>query len=165
MARPCTICNHPNRNDIENAVLENKTLTEIAKRYDIKVPALFRHRQNHMTREAVEAIQAAGQGMLPLPQVVSPEKAERIARHIDAADQMIKLNEESWRIYERAVQSGGLKLQLMAIDALHKNIDLMAKLSLFARMDKNLEERLGSRRLSDALEDLIERTKEAVVAQ
>lgn len=159
MSRKCKACNSPNRNAIENAVLEGRSLKDVAAEHGMSTVSLWRHRKNHMAKESQEAILASGQGLLPLPLVVSPEKAERIGRHIDAVAQMIELNDVAWRALRAAEDSGSPKLVAMAADTVHKNIELMAKLSMFAKMDAEFEDRTGRRQLSDALEDLLARTR------
>lgn len=164
MARKCSICSHPNRNAIEVEMYENKHPIEIANQFGVTTTSLWRHQKNHMRKEAFEAVTALGQGLLPMPVEVSPAKAERMARHIDVVDQMMRLNEEAWDVLGAAKEGGSPQLRAMAIEIVHKNIELMAKLSIFARLDADMERRGEARKLSDALEELVDRTRQAAPA-
>ena len=44
MARPCTVCGHPNRNRIEEALLNGTSIRDIARRYGLGRNAVDRHR-------------------------------------------------------------------------------------------------------------------------
>ncbi len=46
MARPCTICNHPNRKAIEEAISKGEPLRSVAARCNVTAMALSRHSKN-----------------------------------------------------------------------------------------------------------------------
>jgi len=48
MPRICTICSHPSRDSIEQAILAGKALRRIAKDYSVSESSLRRHRDKHL---------------------------------------------------------------------------------------------------------------------
>jgi hypothetical protein len=48
MARPCTICNHPRRSEIDKALVESRPIREIMTRFAVQDDALLRHKKKHL---------------------------------------------------------------------------------------------------------------------
>ena len=59
MARPCVICSHPDRAEIDTLILNGKN-PGITGRYDVSSSASSRHRLNHVQPSVVAAAQARG---------------------------------------------------------------------------------------------------------
>jgi hypothetical protein len=57
MARPCVICSHPDRAEIDTLILNGKN-PGITGRYDVSSSASSRHRLNHVQPSVVAAAQA-----------------------------------------------------------------------------------------------------------
>ena len=55
MPRHCSICEHPRRDDVDDALLQNETLRKIAKRFETSITALHRHRQSHIPKALAKA--------------------------------------------------------------------------------------------------------------
>ena len=55
MSRRCTICDHPDRVQIETRLLENAPLRNIAERFGISTTALHRHKESHITARLASA--------------------------------------------------------------------------------------------------------------
>ena len=66
MPRPCTVCNHRVRDQIERALLKGEALTSIAERFGLPRTNLWRHKAHIRTDLAKmpEAAQMAHSGML-----------------------------------------------------------------------------------------------------
>jgi hypothetical protein len=59
MTRTCTVCFHPSRIDVENAIIDGgpgNSFTQITKRTGIKAAQLLYHKENHMPSITDEAI-------------------------------------------------------------------------------------------------------------
>ncbi len=57
MGQPCTICRHPQRAEIDGALIESQSLRNIAKRFGTTSTSLHRHRK-HLPAELTKAKQA-----------------------------------------------------------------------------------------------------------
>jgi hypothetical protein len=111
--RVCTICVHPERLDIEAALVAGEPCPAIAALYRVSEDALLRHKQNHLpahlakAQEAAEVVQADG----------------LLAR-------LLSLNGETMEILKEA-REGKVKdneLALKAIARAEKQLELQAKL-------------------------------------
>jgi hypothetical protein len=71
VGRPCTVCDHPQRREIEVALVTGGVLREISSRFGPTRQALVRHRDNHVPsgaqREGAQAVaEAEGLGWCEL---------------------------------------------------------------------------------------------------
>jgi hypothetical protein len=48
MARVCTICKHPKREEIEAAIIDRASFRDIAERFGTSKTAVFRHSGEHL---------------------------------------------------------------------------------------------------------------------
>ncbi len=55
MPRTCTICRHPERTEIDAALVEHRPFRTIARQFDASKDALIRHHDNHLPAELVKA--------------------------------------------------------------------------------------------------------------
>lgn len=53
MGRPCTVCRHPEIDEINKQILTGETHTELGKRYDLARRAISRHAANHLPLDIV----------------------------------------------------------------------------------------------------------------
>lgn len=111
MARHCTICDHPRREEIDTALIENIGYRAVAKRFGVSESATFRHRNAH----------------LPLVMLKAHE-AEAIIRADNLLGQVQTLQERAMRILTEAEDSGDLRIALQALREARGNIELIAKL-------------------------------------
>lgn len=90
MARPCTICQHPRRADIDKALLNRETVTSVAAQFGVSAPALFRHQARHLAELLAQA-------------QIAQDAVERAARETTAtrARQAIDVFAELQRAIER----------------------------------------------------------------
>jgi DNA-binding transcriptional ArsR family regulator len=68
----CTICQHPKREEIEDALVRRVPMRRIARRYGVSKSAVGRHIRSHvaeklleMMRQRVEAQRVTERGLLP----------------------------------------------------------------------------------------------------
>lgn len=133
MAR-CSICNHPNRREIDKAlVTRSASMRDIAGRFGVSRSALSRHKKNHLPR-LVKAAEAAAE-------------VQAVAFGADLIDELDRLLKRSMAILEKAEKAGELRVALQAIREARETLKTQADLTL----TQELEERL------DEIEDLIQK--------
>ena len=87
MGRPCTICAHPKRRWIDQAIAKGTPKRRIAVKYGCAETTLFRHEKTHLRRELVEAAEAKG---VELRLDRGWSVAEKLLQCIDMAEEGIK---------------------------------------------------------------------------
>ncbi len=45
---PCTVCRHPDRQEIDRLLLSDTSLRTVAQKFNLAVTSLHRHRRNHL---------------------------------------------------------------------------------------------------------------------
>ena len=58
MPRICTICTHPDREGIDKALLDGGPYRGIAERFGASPSAVYRHKQDHLPKALVRAVEA-----------------------------------------------------------------------------------------------------------
>ena len=111
MPRHCTICEHPEREAIDDALLRNETLRKIAQHFETSITALHRHRRSH------------------IPKALSRAKdAQEIARGDSLLDRLRQLNAETQEVLRAAKSERNHELRLKAIGRAEKQLELEGKL-------------------------------------
>lgn len=57
MAMACLICNHPTRLEIDRALVSGRSMAGIAREYNVTENSLAHHRDNHLSRQLIQAWQ------------------------------------------------------------------------------------------------------------
>ncbi len=115
MARPCTVCSHPDRETINQELIAGTSYRNVGKQFGVGVSAVFRHRRDHLTELLANALEARG------------------ARELDHGDELLNqlqsLTTEALSILNDARGSGDNRTALVAIGKLRRNVELTAKLT------------------------------------
>lgn len=111
MPRTCTICQHPDREAMDRALVGGTALSEVAAKYRASDDALSRHKANHLPATLVMA-----------------EKAAEVAEAGDLLDQVRNLQGRALTILGKAEEAGELRTALGAIREARGNLELLAKL-------------------------------------
>lgn len=111
MPRTCTICQHPHREAIDLALARRAALSETAAKYRVSDDAVSRHKANHLPAKLVLA-----------------QEAEDVREALDVIKQLKAINAASLHILKEAREQGKQGTALAAIDRIHKQIELQAKL-------------------------------------
>ena len=73
----CTICNHPQRVEIDKALISGATYREIAQRFGVSRDALYRHRKNGHIAEQIAKVAKKKEIKQAKEIVAAVEKKER----------------------------------------------------------------------------------------
>ena len=57
MTMVCSICNHPKKLEIDRALIQGLNFSKIARDYEVSSDALRNHRDNHLSRQLVTAME------------------------------------------------------------------------------------------------------------
>ncbi len=111
MPRSCTICEHPSREAIDEALVGGASNRSLASLYDVSEAAVRRHKANHLPAKLVMA-----------------QAAEEVAQADDLLDQMQDLQARTLAILEAAESTNQHRTALSAIREARSNLELLAKL-------------------------------------
>lgn len=111
MGRTCTVCQHPERHAIERALVAGGALRDIAGQYGLTKSAVERHKAEHLP---VALVTAAG--------------AEEVRQALDVLQQLKTINAAALMVLHDARAASDGELALKAIDRIHRQIELQAKL-------------------------------------
>ena len=111
MPRTCTVCSHPNRAEIDRALVRGESFRNVAKQHSVSTTALFRHRWEH------------------IPKLLTQAQAAEETAHADTLlDQLRSLQQRTLSILDQAEHSGDARAALGAIGEARRNLELLAKL-------------------------------------
>ena len=112
MPRKCSVCTHPDRENIDEALVGATAISTISAKYrDISEDALGRHKANHLPEKLVKA-----------------KEAQEIAEADDLLADVRSLQERTLAILEAAEESNQHNTALAAIREARRNLELLAKL-------------------------------------
>jgi hypothetical protein len=112
MPRRCTVCDQPERNGIDEALVSGAPYRTVAKRFVLSESAVYRHKTEHLPAHLWKA-----------------KEAEEAARADDLLDQARNLQAHALHILECAEQAGDLRSALAAISQTRDNLELLGKLA------------------------------------
>jgi hypothetical protein len=107
----CTVCTHPDRLAIDQALIAGETFRYVAERFGTSATALFRHKAEHLPTAMVQA-----------------QAAEEVARADTLLDQLAALQTDARRIGKKAEDRGDLRTALAGIRELVRIVELTAKM-------------------------------------
>jgi hypothetical protein len=111
MPRSCTICEHPNREAMDEALVGGASNRSLASLYDVSEAAVRRHKAKHLPAKLVMA-----------------QAAEEVAQADTLLEQVGDLQERALAILDKAEEAGELRTALGAIREARGNLELLAKL-------------------------------------
>jgi transposase-like protein len=112
MPRRCTVCDHPDRRSIDEALVTGAPYRSVAKRFGLSESAVYRHKSEHLPAHLLKA-----------------REAEEVAQADDLLEQVRHLQAHALDILERAEKAGDLRTALAAISQARGNLDLLGKLA------------------------------------
>jgi transposase-like protein len=112
MPRRCTVCDHPQRHSIDEALVSGAPYRSVARRFELSESAVYRHKTDHLPVHLLRA-----------------REAEEAARADELLDQVRSLQTHALDILERAEKAGDLRTALAAISQARGNLELLGKLA------------------------------------
>jgi hypothetical protein len=110
--RNCTVCAHPDKAEIDEALVAGISSAELAGRYrTVGERAIRRHRTNHLPEKLAKA-----------------HEAQEVAQADTLLEQVRDLQERALDILGKAEEAGELRTALGAIREARGNLELLAKL-------------------------------------
>ena len=111
MPQSCSICTHPQRAEIEKALVAGEALRDIAGRCPVSRSALHRHKQDHLPAHLAKA-----------------HEEESIGQAIDVVRQLKAINAACLEILQSSRADKKHSISLRAVDRIQKQIELQARL-------------------------------------
>ena len=130
MPQTCTVCRHPERDQIDEALLSGEPYRHLAKRTETSTASLRRHRKNH----------------IPLA-LAQSQQVEVIARGDRLVDNVRHLHQEALSILARAKAKADFKAALAAIEQARGLAELLAQVKVQDERTRRREMRLEQSRL------------------
>jgi transposase-like protein len=112
MPRRCTVCDHPERHGINEALVSGESYRSVAKRFGLSESAVYRHKTEHLPAHLLKA-----------------REVEEVAQADDLLEQVRNLQAHALDILERAEKTGDLRTALAAISQARGNLELLGKLA------------------------------------
>ena len=112
MPRRCTVCDHPERHGIDEALVTGAPYRSVAKQFGLSESSVYRHKTEHLPAHLLKA-----------------KEVEEVARADDLLDQVRNLQGHALDILERAEKAGDLRTALAAISQARGNLELLGKLA------------------------------------
>ncbi len=111
MPRTCTVCRHPHRDAIDQALVASEPFRNVSLRFGTSVSALFRHKADHLPQALVKAAEAG-----------------EVARADSLLEEVRSLQTKALDILRKAEAAGDLRAAVSAVREARGNIELLAKL-------------------------------------
>ncbi len=115
MARPCTVCIHPDKETIDRELIDGSPYRVVAHRHGIGPSSAFRHRRDHLTEVMAKALAA--------------REVSDVQHGDDLLEQLAYLSKKSFKILEKADSSVDYRVALAAIREARGCAELNAKLT------------------------------------
>ena len=129
MARRCTICSHENRAAIEKAMVQSEPVRDIAARFGTSASAVHRHKTSHLAAQLAKAYESdLVTPATELAREAEAHKARDLGRAIDVAVQLRAINAACLEILQKSRTDGKHSISLGAVDRIHRQLELQAKL-------------------------------------
>jgi hypothetical protein len=129
MARPCTICIHDQRAEIDQALAAGKPFRYVSERFGTSRSAACRHKKDHLAPHLARALEEAnGARAADLVREQEAKKAREIGQALDVVRQLQAINAACLEILKKSRASGKDTVSLGAVDRIHRQIELQARL-------------------------------------
>jgi len=111
VTRTCTVCGHPQRHAIEKLIVGGTANRRIATQFQLSEAAVRRHKDEHLPVALVKAVEV-----------------EELRQALDVLQQLRHINGAALTVLRDAKTAEDGELMLKAIDRVHRQIELQAKL-------------------------------------
>lgn len=129
MGRMCSVCAHEERQEIDKALVTGATHREVSERFRLSPSAVYRHKQGHLAARLKRAYEAGEtRKAVELVQHRVEEQAREVGQALDVVQQLRAINSATLQVLQKARESEKHTLSLQAVDRIHRQIELQAKL-------------------------------------
>jgi hypothetical protein len=129
MARSCSVCAHDRRQEIDKALVTGTTHRNVAERFRLSPSAVYRHKRGHLAARLKRAFEAKEtRQAVELVQHQTQERAKEVGQALDIVQQLKAINGACLEVLQKARTDGKHSLSLQAVDRIHRQIELQAKL-------------------------------------
>lgn len=129
MGRKCTVCTHEKRQQIDKALVTGATHREVSERFRLSPSAVYRHKTGHLPARLKRAFEATEtRKAVELVQHQTEERAKEVGQAIDVAAQLRAINAACLEILQKSRASEKHSISLGAVDRIHRQLELQAKL-------------------------------------
>lgn len=127
--RPCTVCTHEKRQEIDKALVTGTSHRNVAEQFRLSPSAVYRHKRGHLAARLKRAFEAKGtREAVALVQHRTEEQAREVGQALDVVQQLRAINSATLQVLQKARESEKHSLSLQAVDRIHRQIELQAKL-------------------------------------
>lgn len=126
----CTICNHPQRVEIEKALMAGKSYRAIAGQYGVSREAVGRHKRNgHIAEHIAKAAQKKEiKGAASLKKIVEEQEEKTVAEAETLLQQVTTLKTRAIAILDRA-EKEGTREACLALGEVRRTLEFLAKVT------------------------------------
>ena len=129
VGRPCTVCNHPERQEIDKALVSGTVYRKLSETYGLAASSLCRHRKGHIPAQLAKVYEAAEVSRAAeLVREEENHKAAEIGQGLDVLRQLKAINGATLAILKEARADKKHSLSLQAIDRVCKQLELQGRL-------------------------------------
>lgn len=114
MARPCTVCTHEKRAEIDAALVAGESFRPLATRFAIGECAVKRHAKNHLVEPVAAAVEA--------------RRVEVVEQGENLVEALRDLRKQAAELCEAARNDADIRAALLAIARQEKLIELQARM-------------------------------------
>ena len=128
LGRQCTICNHPQRGEIDNALAAGVAYRRIAAEYGVSDGSLRRHKKNgHIAEQIAKAAKKKEiQQAKEVQAAILAQEAQEVADAQTILDEVSRLKGRALTILDRA-ETEGTREACMALREVRGIVELLAK--------------------------------------
>lgn len=129
MGRSCTVCQHEKRQEVDKALVTGTTHRIVAEQFRLSPSAVYRHKRNHLPVRLKRAFEAGEtRKAVELVHHRAEEQAREVGQAIDIVQQLKAINGACLEVLQKSRTDGKHALSLKAVDRIHRQIELQAKL-------------------------------------
>lgn len=128
MPRRCTICDHPEREAIDQALVNNVSYRLIASQNNVSYKAIERHKKSHIPKLLAKAQEIQSSQATIIAEAMKEKEAIETSKADNLLQQVKELIIKTDGIYDRAEKAGDLRAALGAIRESRGNLELLGKL-------------------------------------
>jgi len=124
------VCLHPERLEIDKAIVAVEPFRHIARRFSISSSSVVRHKDNHLLPQIAKVRQVpdAPEAAALAAQAQKAREVEEATQALDVVRQLKAINAACLEVLTKARTAGNDATLLRTVDRIHRQIELQARL-------------------------------------